>query len=122
VTKYFCTDMLDEVSAEDIGEYPLPFDPEIVVRVKSVPMSRMKQYQDSVQKGGAVAVAAGKALIRESIINPDGSAVYANDAKAEAMLKGRTRLVAALLNMISKHNGGDDKIAEDAEKKCDPTE
>lgn len=121
MTKYFSTETLAEVTAQDIGEYPLPFDPDMIVRVQSLPMARMKQYQDSVAKGGAVAIAAGKALIRDSILNPDNSLVYASDAAAEAMLKGRTRLVAALLAMINKHNGGDDKIVEDAEKKSDPT-
>ena len=121
MTKYFSTETLPDVSAEDVSEYPLPFDPDMLVRVKSVPMSRMKQYQDSAAKGGSVAAAAEKALIRDSIVNPDGSPVYASDAIAEQMLKGRTRLVAALLRMISLHNGGEDKIVEDAEKKSEKT-
>ncbi len=97
----------------------LPFNPEIIVRVQSVNMSRMKQFQDSVKKGGAVAAAAEKSLIKDSIINPDGSPVY-TAVTAEAMLKGRTRLVSAYIKMISAHNGGEDVIAEDAEKKSDP--
>jgi len=122
VTKYFCSDNVAEVSADDIGEYPLPFDPEMIVRVKSVPMSRMKQFQESNQKGGAVASAAEKALIRDSIINPDGTPVYGTSEAAESMLKGRTRLVAALIHMISVHNGGEDKIAAaEAEKKSEAT-
>ena len=123
MTNYFTGEMLANVSEEDVGEYPLPFGTEeIIVRVKSVSMARMKQYQDAVQKGGAVAIAAGKALIRDSILNPDGTPVYGDAAKAEAMMKGRTRLIAALLQMINKHNGGDDKIADDAEKKSEATE
>jgi len=118
VTKYFSSELLAEVSAEDIGEYPLPFDPEIVVRVQSVPMARMRQYQESVKKGGAVAAAAEKQLIRDSIINPDNSPVYTKDT-AETMLKGRSRLIGALIQMISTHNGGEDKVVEDAEKKSE---
>lgn len=121
MTKYLTSENVAAVSAEDIGEYPLPFDPEIIVRVKSVSMSRMRQYQEAIKKGGSVAAAADKALIRESIIDPDGSPVYANDDAAEKMLKGRTRLVVALINMISQHNGGEDKVAEDAEKKSETT-
>ena len=117
MTKYFCSDNVAEVSADDIGEFPLPFDPEMIVRVKSVPMARMKQFQESSQKGGAVAAAAEKALIRDSIINPDGSPVYSDKDAAETMLKGRTRLIAALISMISRHNGGEDRVAEEAEKK-----
>ena len=119
VTKYFCSDNVAEVSADDIGEYPLPFDPEMIVRVKSLPMARMKQFQEAVKKGGAVASAAEKALIRDSIINPDDSPVYGKADVAEAMLKGRTRLISALVKMISAHNGGEDTIAEEAEKKSD---
>jgi len=119
VTKYFSSELLAEVSAEDVGEYPLPFEPEIVVRVQSVPMARMRQYQEAVKKGGAVAAAAEKALIRDSIINPDNSPVYTKDT-AETMLKGRSRLIGALIQMISTHNGGEDKVVEDAEKKSDP--
>jgi hypothetical protein len=121
VTKYFCSDNIAEVSAADIGEYPLPFDPEMLVRVKSVPMARMKQFFESNQKGGAVASAAEKALIQESIINPDGTPVYASKDHAESLLKGRTRLVSALVKMISLHNGGEDKVAEEAEKKSETT-
>ncbi len=119
MTKYLTSENVAEISSDDIGEYPLPWDPEILVRVKSVSMARMKQYQELAAKGGAVASAADKSLIRESIINPDGTPVYATEAMAETMLKGRTRLVAALVKMISRHNGGDDKIAEDAAKKSE---
>lgn len=113
--------MLDTLSAEDVGEYPLPFNPDIIVRVKSVSMARMRQYQDAAKKGGSGSIAADKALIRESIINEDGSPVYADNATAESMLKGRTRLIVALINMITAHNGGEDKVAEDAEKKSEAT-
>lgn len=122
MTKYFCSENVAEVSADDIGEYPLPFDPDMIVRVQSVPMSRMRQYHDAVTKGGAVAVTAQKSLIRESIINPDGTLVYKDNAAAEAMLKGRTRLISALVQIISAHNGGEDKVVETAEKKSDLTE
>lgn len=118
MAKYLTIDDLKSFSEEDIGEYPLPFDPETLVRVKSVPMARMKQYQEAVQKGGSVATSATKALIRDSIVGPDGQPLYSAET-SESMLKGRTRLVAAMLAMISKHNGGDDKVAEDAEKKSD---
>ena len=122
MTKYFCSENVEAVSADDIGEFPLPFDPEMIVRVKSVPMYRMKQFQEASQKGGSVAAAAEKALIRDSIINPDGSPVYGNNDAAEAMLKGRTRLIAALIKMISAHNGGEDTVAEEAAKKSEPIE
>lgn len=121
MTKYFSTETLSDVSAEDVSEYPLPFDTDMLVRVKSVPMARMKQYQELAAKGGSVAAAAEKSLIRDSIINPDGSPVYSSEAVAEQMLKGRTRLVAALIKMISLHNGGEDKIVEDAAKKSETT-
>jgi hypothetical protein len=120
VTTYFCTENIAEVSADDVGEYPLPFDPDMIVRVRSVDMGRMRQYHEAVTKGGSVAIAAQKALIRDSIINPDNSPVYADKDAAERMLKGRTRLISALIQMISAHNGGEDKVVETAEKKSDP--
>lgn len=119
MTKYFCTENVEEVAADDIGEYPLPFDAEMIVRVKSVDMARMKQFQESSKKGGAVASAAEKALIRDSIINPDDSPVYKTMDAVERMLKGRTRLVSALIKMISAHNGGEDEVTETAEKKSE---
>lgn len=124
MTKYFSTEMLPELAGEDIQDYPLPFAPDIMVRIKSVPMARMRQYHDSVHKGGSVAAAADKALIRESVINEDGTPVYKTDAMAEQMLKGRTRLVTALIRLISLHNGGEDKLiteTEAAEKKSETT-
>lgn len=121
MTKYLNAELASVIANEDVGEYPLPFDPDITVRVRSVPMARMKQYQEALVKGGSLATAATKDLIRESIIDESGEAVYTKDT-AEKLLKGRTRLIAALVNMISKHNGGDDKISEDAEKKSEPTD
>ena len=121
MTKYFNSAMLDEISGEDIGEYPLPFDTDIIVRIKSVPMARMRQYHESIGKGGSVAAAADKALIRESIVNEDGTPVYSAE-KVESLLKGRTRLVSALIRLISYHNGGEDRLVtevEAAEKKSE---
>lgn len=119
MTTYFSTEMLDSLSSEDVGEYPLPFAPEVLVRVKSLTMARMKQYQEAHQKGGTVAAAAEKALIRDSILNPDNTPVYQSAEHVEQVLKGRSRLVGALLRMISLHNGGEDKIT--AEKKSETT-
>ncbi len=119
VTRYFSTALLEELSAEDVAEYPLPFAPDVLVRVKSVPMARMKQYLESQSKGGAVAAAAQKMLIRDSIINPDGTPVYASDSQVETAMKGRTRLMSALMKIINLHNGGEDAIVEEAAKKSE---
>lgn len=122
MTKIFNAEAADVVSVEDIGEYPLPFNPDYVVRIKSVSMARMNEFTESNKKGGAVAAAAVKNLIRESIVDEEGKPVYTKDT-AEKLLKGRTRLVGAFIKMISRHNGADDEIdefSEEAEKKSDP--
>ena len=114
MAKYLSAENLEEASACDIGEYPLPYDPEMLVRVKSVSMSRMKQFQESQKKGGAVASAAEKALITESIVGPDGLPLYTAET-AERSLKGKTRFVLALIKMINKHNGGNDNLDSEIE-------
>ena len=119
--KYFSASMLEEATVEDIGEYQLPSDPSVTVRVKSVSVSRMKQYAESSGKGGAVERRAQAALIADSLIDETGKPVFASaDAVYNIAGKVQSRMMGGLIKIISLHNGGEDKAEEvDLEKKSD---
>ena len=118
---YFSLAHLEEALNEDIREYPLPDDPEVIVRIKSVSVARMRQYGESVGKGGAIERRAQAALIVDSVINEDGTPTFKSvDEVYNLMGKVRSRRLTGLVKIISQHNGGEDKVAEDdAEKKSE---
>ena len=118
--KYLSAEMVPTLSAEDVGEYPLPWDPQILVRVKSQSVARMKQYSDAEEKGGSFARAQQYQLVADSIIDEHDQPVFDFNA-VKQMGKTRTRLYKALVQMISHHNGSDDKI-ETAEKNSGRTD
>ncbi len=113
---------VDQVTAEDIEDYPLPYDPEIVVRIRSVSLGRMRQYFESSEKGGTVARKALYALIAESVVDESGQPVFDTPDTVEGVGKAKTRFVNAVQKMIELHNGGKDKLTvEEAEKNSDAT-
>lgn len=110
MSRYLNAETLPSLSAEDIAEYPLPWDSSILVRVRSLPFSRMKQYTEAQEKGGSYARNQQYQLIQESIIDEHDNEVFSVDA-AKQMGKTRTRLFHALIKMIAAHNGSNDEVA-----------
>lgn len=120
---YLDDDNVAEFAECDIAEYALPWNPDVIVRIKSVPMSRIEQFQDANKQGGKVAEHAQNALIADSLVKADGKPF--STASLNKLLTGKARLVVALVKMISEHNGGDDQLKRletDAGKKSEPTE
>lgn len=122
--QYLTASMLTEAMEEDVKEYLLPDDPNVRVRVRSVSVARMKQYQEAAQKGGSVERRAQAALIADSIIEPDGRPTFTADQLYNAIGKVRSRRFMALVRIVSNHNGGDDeaKLVEETEKNSGQTE
>ncbi len=110
-----------DACVEDVAEYSLPDDPTILVRVKSVSVHRMKQYQEAAAKGGNIQRKAQAELIADSVIDENGKPVFSATKLYETMGRVRTRRFIGLVNIVSKHNGGDDEVreAEEAEKKSE---
>jgi len=119
--KYFDASMLEGATVEDIGEYQLPDSPDITVRVKSVSVSRMKQYAESSGKGGPIERRAQAALIVDSLVDEHGKPVFSSVEQVYNIAgKVRSRRMGGLIKIISQHNGGEDKAEEvDLEKKSD---
>jgi len=119
--KFFSLAHLEEAMAEDIREYPLPDDPEVIVRIKSVSVARMRQYGESAGKGGAIERRAQAALIVDSVIDEHGNPAFKSvEDVYNLMSKVRSRRLTGLIKIISQHNGGEDKAEElDAEKKSE---
>jgi hypothetical protein len=117
---YLTLEDLTTAQEEDVKEYFLPCDPSKKVRVKSVSMNRMRDYQESAKKGGAVERRAQCALIAESVVGLDNKPIWNTDALYNAAGKTTTRFMMALIKLVSSHNGGDDEVeqakAEELEK------
>lgn len=116
MTNYFSAATLEEAMDEDIREYPLPDSPDIIVRVKSVSSARMRQYQESLGKGGSIERRAQASLIADSVIDEHGKPAFnSGEHVYNIMGKVRSRRLSGLVRIISLHNGGEDK-AEEAEE------
>lgn len=109
---YLTLDDLTSAQEEDVKEYFLPCDPSKKVRVKSVSMNRMREYQESAKKGGAVERRAQCALIADSVVGLDNKPIWTTDALYNAAGKTQTRFMMSLIKLVSAHNGGDDEVEE----------
>jgi len=102
----------------DVKEYFLPCDPTKKVRVKLVPVTRMREYHEAAKKGGAVERRAQCALIAESVVGIDNSPLWTADDLYNVAGKISTRFFTSLIKVVSTHNGSDDEVnaVEEIEK------
>lgn len=100
------------LSSVRFSEYPLPYDTETIVRIKSQPMARMNRYAEAVQAGGDRAKQDTYKLIADSVVDETDELVF--DCKdIKELADADTRFVTALIKMITKHNGGSDQDVEE---------
>jgi hypothetical protein len=121
MTKYLNKTTRGTLSSVRISEYPLPYDTEIIVRVKSQPMSRMNRHADATEAGGQRARTSTIKLLSESIVDEADVPVW-SASEVELLLESDCRLVSALMKMIVDHNGGNDSDVEKMLGNLDQTE
>jgi len=109
---YLTLDDLTAAQEQDVKEYFLPCDPSKTVRVKSVSVNRMREYQDAAKKGGPVERRAQCALIADSVVGLDNSPIWKADDLYNAAGKTTTRFFMSLVKLVASHNGGDDEVEE----------
>lgn len=119
--KYLSKETKGALSGERVSEYPLPYDSEILVRVKSLPIGRLNRYSEATAKGGERAKLETYHLIADSIIDEVGGRVW-ETSEVKELASADCRLIKALIGMIGKHNGGSDTDVEEMEKNFDATE
>ena len=102
-TTFLTSDNVESFSDCDVVPYPLPGFPGVSVHVKHQPIATMKRLSKLLNKGGEHAEVAQCETIQLSIVNPDGSAIYTPE-KAKLLKTGKTRLFAALVQVIGKLN------------------
>lgn len=95
-----------------VSEYPLPYEPDTLVRIKSQPMARMNRYAEAVQTGGDRAKQDTYKLLAESVIDEADEQVF-DPKEIQELAQADTRLVTALIKMVTKHNGGGDQDVEE---------
>ena len=117
---YLSLDDLTAAQEQDVREYLMPCDTSKKVRIRSVSVNRMREYQDSAKKGGAVERRAQCALIADSVVGLDNKPIWNADSLYNAAGKTNTRWFMALVKLVATHNGSDDEVnevkADDIEK------
>lgn len=123
MTAIFNAAMISTVTAEDVSEYPMPFDESIIVRIKSASTARMRQYAESQSKGGSYARNQQYQLIKESVVDEHDAEVFATADDVRELSKGRARVFTALAAMVGDHNGSNDVVEqrENTEKNLSAT-
>ena len=121
MTKYLNRETVKALSGVRISEYPLPYDEEMIVRVRSQTMDRMSRYAEAVNAGGERAKKQTYQLIAQSIVDETESPIW-DAADVEKLAKTDCRLVTALVKMINQHNGGNDDDAEELLGKLETTQ
>lgn len=117
MSRYFNEGDILNACEEDVQEYPLPDDPTVIVRVRSVDVDRMKRFQEASAKGGRVALRAQAELLAESIVDEAGNPVLNADKLVTVNGKVRTRRFMNLIRIVSDHNGSNDEVkAREAEE------
>ena len=120
--KYLNKENRSEVSAKRVGDYPLPYDPDLLVRVQSLPMARMNRYSEAAQAGGERARVQTYQLIADSIVDENGERVWESGNIQKELADADCRLVSALIKIIGQHNGGNDQEIEEMVKNSSETE
>lgn len=119
-SEYLSLADLNSAQEQDVKEYFLPCDTSKKVRIKSVSVNRMRDYQQAAAKGGTVERRAQCALIADSVVGIDNQPIWSADDLYNAAGKTQTRFFMALVKLVAAHNGGDDEVtearAEDMEK------
>ena len=110
--EYVSLEDLSAAQEEDVREYFLPCDQSKKVRVRSVSVNRMREYQEAAKKGGSVERRAQCALIADSVVGLDNKPIWNADAIYNAAGKAQTRWFMALVKLVAAHNGGDDEVQE----------
>ena len=103
---------LTAAQEEDVTEYKFPCDDTKTVRVKSVTVSRMKQYTESAKKGGLVEKRAQCALIAESCVGLDNKPIWSVEELYNAVSAMKTRWFNSLVKLVAAHNGAEDEVEE----------
>lgn len=103
--KYLNQENISENLKPTVKEYALPYDSEIVVRIKQQTMARMERYAEAQKKGGAIAKLETYLLIAESVIDEDGNRVW-DDEQAKTLSQAKCELITALVKMIGHCSGG----------------
>ena len=109
---YLSLEDLTAAQEQDVREYLMPCDPSKKVRIKAVSVNRMRQYQESASKGGAVERRAQCALIADSVVGLDNQPIWNTEALYNAAGKTNTRWFTSLVKLVAVHNGGDDEVNE----------
>ncbi|TWT57255.1 hypothetical protein KOR42_06130 [Thalassoglobus neptunius] len=109
---YLNRDNKNQFAKSKIKEYPLPFDPGTLVRVKQQSISRMHRYSEASQAGGTRAKKETFSLIADSIVDETDQPVWESGEVAQ-LAEADCQLVNALIKMIGHANGGtEDEIEE----------
>lgn len=109
---YLSLEDLTAAQEEDVREYFLPCDPSKKVRIRSVSVNRMREYQEAAKKGGPTERRAQCSLIADSVVGTDNKPIWTAEQLYAIAGKAQTRFFMALVKLVATHNGGQDEVLE----------
>lgn len=104
-----------------VHEYPLPYEPETIVRIQEQPMSVMNRFAEMQKKGGEQARSEAYRVISLSVVDESNERIWTGSSIDEIKTMP-TKLITALMKMIGQANGGDDDEVEEIAKNFEATE
>ena len=110
--EYLTIEDLTTAQEQDVREYFMPCDPSKKVRICSVSVNRMREYQEAAKKSGAIERRAQAALIADSVVGLDNKPIWTTDQVYNVAGKSQTRWFMSLVKLVSAHNGSDDEVSE----------
>lgn len=110
--EYLKLEDLETAQEVDVREYFLPCDPSKKVRIASVSVQRMREYQEACRKGGSAERRAQANLIADSVVGTDNKPLWTGAQVYETAGKTKTRWFMALVKLVSVHNGAEDEVLE----------
>jgi hypothetical protein len=93
-----------EIVSCKIDPIPLPNHPQITARVRQIPIGKLERLSRVAGGKGDEAEKARFELIKDSIVNEDGSPVFATEESIKALKEANAPIFSDLVVVIGKAN------------------
>jgi hypothetical protein len=108
-------------SSNKIKEFPLPYDSDIIVRIKQQSIGRMNRFAAAQKQGNQKSQQEIYALISESVVDEVGDQVWEKGEIPE-LVESNCQLVSAIVAMIVEASGGKKQDVEEIMGNLNETE
>ncbi len=123
MSQFFSASLARQIVSK-IETFPLPSDPETLVRIKQLPIGVLRRLGELAAQDGTEGDQARSELVQRSVVDADGNPIF--DANYPLMDELTVELLKDLMTLIGRANNKTaDKTfnqqVDDAEKNSEPT-